>query len=193
MSDIAVLTRSEQISLDDCEQRIERGMKTFIEVGQALASIRDNRLYRATHQTFEDYAVERWSLSRAHAYRMIAAAEVVSPIGDTDLPMPANEGQARELAKVPEPDRAEVWRDTVERTDGKPTAAAVRQAAEQRDARALLLRAVDLLAPANRSIGFVDTWIKQLGPYDDELSELVKRASDAISVLDQLIEGAGDQ
>jgi len=181
MTDIATLTAFESATLHDCEQVIERGLNTFVEVGTALASIRDSRLYRGTHRTFEDYAVERWNLSRAHAYRMIAAAEVVSPMGDIDPP-PTNERQVRELAKVPEPERAEVWRETVERTDGSPTAAAVReaaeqrrkQAAEQRDARALLLRAVELLAPANRSINFVETWIKQLGPYDEELSELVK-------------------
>jgi hypothetical protein len=77
--------------------------------------------------TFEAYCQQRWQMSRAHAYRMIEAAEVVSPIGDTDLPLPANEGQARELARVPEPDRAEVWAATVERTEGKPTAAAGRR------------------------------------------------------------------
>ncbi|MFA1552007.1 hypothetical protein [Actinomadura chokoriensis] len=37
------------------------------------------------------------------------------------------ESHARELARVPEPERAEVWRETVERTNGKPTAAAIRE------------------------------------------------------------------
>ena len=64
-------------------------------------------------------------------------------------------------------------------------------AAEQRDARALLARAVDLLASPNRPGDFVEHWIKQMGPYDDELSELVKRAADAIAVLDQVIEEVG--
>lgn len=130
-TDLAPLTRAEAIALGDCEQRIERGLKTFIEVGQSLAAIRDNQLYRATHQTFEAYATERWHLSRAHAYRMIAAADVVSPMGDIETP-PTSERQVRELAKVPEPARAEVWAEAVERTAGKPTAAVVRQVAEER-------------------------------------------------------------
>jgi len=33
---------------------------------------------------------------------------------------------------MPEPERAEVWAETVERTGGKPTAAAVRETYEQR-------------------------------------------------------------
>jgi len=125
------LTRAETIALGDCEQRIERGLKTFLEVGSALAAIRDNRLYRATHESFEAYSRERWNLSRPRAYELMTAAEVVSAMADTEQP-PTNERQARELAKVPEPDRADVWAEAVERTDGKPTAAAVRQVVAER-------------------------------------------------------------
>jgi hypothetical protein len=67
-----------------------------------------------------------------------------------------------------------------------------RKAAEQqRDARALLSRVVELLAPANRTDGFVATWAEQLGEFDTELTELIKRAADAESVLADLIERTG--
>lgn len=199
MTDLATLTREESIALDDCEQRIERGLKTFIEVGQALAAIRDSRLYRGTHLTFEEYAVQRWNLSRAHAYRMIAAAEVVSPIGDTDLPLPDNEGQARALGEVDESDRVDVWGKTLERTNGKPTAAAVREvseeqrkrADEQRDAREHLRQIVELGWSPNWKGDHVEVWIKQLGPYDEELKDLCDRAREVISVLDEVVEGVG--
>ena len=49
--------------------------------------------------TFEEYCKERWGMNRAHAYRLIDAAEVVnnlSPIGD----IPANESQARPLTAL---------------------------------------------------------------------------------------------
>ena len=127
-----ILTASESNALTEHEAVIERGIQTFYEVGIALADIRDRKLYRAEHGTFEDYCQQRWQMSKAHAYRMIDAAEVVSPIGDSGLPLPANEGQARELGRVPEAERATVWAETVERTDGKPTAAAVRETYEQR-------------------------------------------------------------
>lgn len=185
MTDLVTLTSAEELSLADCESVIERGLKTFVEVGQALAAIRESRLYRATHSSFEAYCESRWGFTGRRGRQLIEAAEI-----GTTVPI-ENEGQARELAKVPEPDRADVWRDTVERTEGKPTAAAIRESAERRDARALLARVVDLLAPANRSPDFVESWVRQLGAYDEELSELVKRAGDAIGVLDELIEGAG--
>lgn len=64
-------------------------------------------------------------------------------------------------------------------------------AAEQRDARALLRRVVEILAPAHDRPGFVETWARQLGPYDEELSELIHRAHDAMASLDDLISEAG--
>lgn len=82
-------------TLAECEEVIERGRLTFLEVGSALAAIRDGRLYQNTHATFEAYCRERWGMSRQHAYRQIAAARraALSPMGD----MPSNERQVRRL------------------------------------------------------------------------------------------------
>ncbi|TVZ96473.1 hypothetical protein [Streptomyces sp. BK340] len=143
-----ILTASESSALAEHEAVIERGIKTFYEVGTALADIRDRKLYRADHGTFEEYCQRRWQLSRPRAYELITAAEVVSGMPDTAQPV-ANARQASELARVPEPERADVWRETVERTAGKPTAAAVRETYEQR-------QEPDLLAG--------DDWVQPDGP-----------------------------
>jgi len=60
--------------------------------------IRDGRLYREPHGTFEVYCRERWGWSRIHAHRQIEAAKVakVLPMGNT----PPNERVARELAPL---------------------------------------------------------------------------------------------
>lgn len=147
-----ILTASESNALVEHEAVIERGIKTFYEVGIALANIRDRKLYRADHGTFEEYCQGRWQMTGSRAYQMIDAADVVSTIVETELPPPANEGQARELGRVPEPERTEVWRETVERTDGKPTAAAVRETYEQRQQST----DADLLAG--------DDWVQPAGP-----------------------------
>lgn len=92
----------QQSRLEELEVVIERGLKTFIEVGMALLEIRDKRLYDKKHQTFEDYCRERWHMTRIHANRLIAASEVVEilkPIGF----IPQNEAQAREFNGL-EPD-----------------------------------------------------------------------------------------
>lgn len=131
MTDLATtLTVAEADLLAMCEDTISRGLRSFIETGNALADVRDNRLYRADFATFEDYCAERWQISRPRAYELMSAASVVSEISDKiDVPPPTNDAQARELAKLPEADRAEVWTKTHEATGGKPTAAAVRAAA----------------------------------------------------------------
>jgi hypothetical protein len=126
----SILTASESTALTEHEAVIERGIQTFYEVGIALAGIRDRKLYRAEHGTFEDYCKQRWQISRTRAYELMSAATVVSAIADTARTPPANEAQARELVRVPESQRAEVWGETLARTDGMPTAAAVRETFE---------------------------------------------------------------
>lgn len=122
MTEIARLTAAESDYLAECEDRIERGLQTFVEVGTALAMIRDNKLYREQHTTFALYCEARWGFSDRRARQIIDAAEI-----GTIVPV-ENEGQARELARVPEPERADVWAKANANTDGKPTAAAIRDA-----------------------------------------------------------------
>lgn len=120
------LTTAERGRLDECEAVIERGLKTFVDVGRALLEIRDSGLYRDGYATFEDYCRERWGMMRAHAYRMIDAASVVdnlSPMGDI---LPTSERQARPLTRLSAEQQAEAWTRAVETApEGKITAAHV--------------------------------------------------------------------
>jgi hypothetical protein len=110
----ATLTTSERRDLETLEGVVQRGLDTFIEVGQALAEIRDRRLYRQTHGTFEAYCQEKWRLSRTRAYQLIDAAAVSTTVDSAGLPPPANEAQARELVPALREDEqqvVEVWRE----------------------------------------------------------------------------------
>jgi|GEM_PF-5930765 len=95
----APLDEEEERDLMMCEEIIGRGIQSFVEVGRALQTVRDGRLYRAEHETFEDYCRQRWQIGRAHANRYIdasAVARILSPIGD----IPAKESQVRPLTRV---------------------------------------------------------------------------------------------
>lgn len=70
------LAPDEQQRLDHLETIIDSGMQSFVIVGKALAAVRDGRLYRGTHRTFESYVSDRWGWTRATAYDYIAASEV---------------------------------------------------------------------------------------------------------------------
>lgn len=132
MTALAVaLTVPESDRLAACEATIERGFQTFAEVGTALLEIRDARLYRSEFGTFEDYCRERWNLGRSRAYQMIDAAEVVSQMSTMVDTLPATERQARELVGLPAETAAAVMTAAVEATEGRPTAAAIREAREE--------------------------------------------------------------
>lgn len=114
--------------MNHCEQRIHEGLGRFRDVGLALASIRDNRLYRATDATFEIYCRERWQWSRQRAHQMIECAEVAASLPGDCQPLVDNERQARELAKVEPEKRAEVL--ALAAQAGPVTAKAIKQAAQ---------------------------------------------------------------
>lgn len=106
------LTTDEQRRLKECEKVIQRGLATFYEVGNALAEIRESRLYRLHYATFEDYCVDRWGMSRPRAYQLIGAASVLNNLS-TIVDKPSTESQARELVSFePEVQKA-VWQIAV--------------------------------------------------------------------------------
>jgi hypothetical protein len=96
-----------------------------------LIDIRDNRLYRETHDTFEAYCGEKLHITRRQADRLIAAFPIQKALADAGLPK-LNEGAAREVADLPPPKAVEVVKAAKdENPDGKLTAENVRKARDQ--------------------------------------------------------------
>lgn len=133
------LTESEADRLSELEQVVAAGIATFKEVGDALASIRDERLYRRTHGTFADYCCERWDLGRSRAYQLIDAAHVVGAVAavstNVGTPPIENEAQARAITPVlrehgPEV-AAQILVEAAESNGGKPTASAITRTARK--------------------------------------------------------------
>jgi hypothetical protein len=118
-----LLLLSESKLLDSLEKTIERGKQTFIEVGMALTQIRDQRLYRSSHKTFEDYCREKWGWSKQHAYRLIECA----PVAQSN-PQVTSLNQARELARVGREKRVEVLKAVGPELTGEKIRAAVERA-----------------------------------------------------------------
>ncbi|MVN86839.1 hypothetical protein GO986_08690 [Deinococcus sp. HMF7620] len=131
------LNDHEQAALALLEGVIQNGLHEFQRTGSALAEIRDGRLYRATHSTFDAYLHERWDFTRQHAGRLIAAAEVaqvLEPIGF----QPENERQARDLkpaAKIVsqlDPEQQQTVAKFLQATTGseKPSTSQIKAVAE---------------------------------------------------------------
>ncbi len=137
---VAALTSTEAKDLRKLESVIERGQKTFIEVGKALMEINQRKLYRDTHSTFPDYCREKWGFAKSRAYQLIESAKVVGNVHSCgQIEPPANEAQARPLAQLPVAQQANAWQDVVDecKERGEPvTAAAVADVVEKYKAQA---------------------------------------------------------
>lgn len=139
MSVVSIETDTGEVlsrSLDQNEAVIERGLGTFVEVGEALMAIRDGRQYRdADYSDFDTYCRERWGFTRNRADRLIGAADIagVMPIGTT----PQTESQARALAPLRDDPEAmaEVMADVaaqVEAEGGRVTAEKITEKVTER-------------------------------------------------------------
>lgn len=135
-----IITVEESSELVRLEIIVEKGLQTFTEVGEALAEIRDRRLYRIEHATFADYCKVKWQMSDRRARQLMDAAEVVGEISKSGTMVPVSERQARPLAALPPAQRAPAWKAAVAASPtGKPTAREVRvvvKASNSADGRA---------------------------------------------------------
>lgn len=96
------LTTAEKTRLAELEELIERGKKTFLEVGMALLSIREEKLYRPL--TFEKYCKERWGFNSQRARQLMSAVETSTRV-PISLP---TEGHYRALNRVPDHEKAKI-------------------------------------------------------------------------------------
>lgn len=91
-----IMSPDESHDLVRLEPIITKGLQTFLEIGDALAEIRERKLYRIEHATFDAYLKSKWAISRSRALRLIHAAETMLPAGNK----PTTERNARPLINV---------------------------------------------------------------------------------------------
>lgn len=119
------LSRNQLQELKTLEETIEQGIKTFVEVGSALARIRDERLYRENYETFEAYCKERWGMAIRTAYQYIDSAKVFENVRNC-AQIPTHESQTRPLSSLPPDEQKEAWEEAVATApEGKVTGAHV--------------------------------------------------------------------
>ncbi len=130
------LTEDEERDRLCLERKVERA---FYEAGTALKELRDKRLYRSTHHTFEEYCRERFAFGRRRPYLLIDAVAIVDNLSEKCDPMdhisgilPTNERQVRPLTKLEPEEQVEAWQQAVEANEGKvPPARLVKDAVQR--------------------------------------------------------------
>ena len=133
------LSTQEEKRLEQLEDVVVENFKTFVQVGQALAEIKERKLYRMKALTFEKYCKELFDIAKSRAYQLIEAADVVQNVhncgrfdDDRKSLLPLNEGQARPLAKLRPEQQLAVWQAAVESAPkGKLTASHVQKVVKQ--------------------------------------------------------------
>jgi hypothetical protein len=106
---VGSLTYDERHEFEMCVETIDRGFKVWYEVGKALLKIRDKRLYREEHQTFEACVQERWGLKRQRAYELMGASQVVENLSEISDTPPRYESHVAPLSILAPDEQRAVW------------------------------------------------------------------------------------
>ncbi|MEH1920158.1 hypothetical protein [Nostoc sp.] len=130
--EVTELTQEEQSDRLHLERKVERA---FFEAGKALIELRDRRLYRSTHKTFDEYCLDRFGYNRSRSYQLVDAAVVVDNLQKcpqfVDI-LPTAEGQVRPMTKLEPQEQQEVWLRAVELAGGKvPTGRIVKDVVQR--------------------------------------------------------------
>lgn len=175
-SGIESLSDEEKQRRHHLERKVER---SFYEAGTALKELRDSRLYRDRWHNWNDYVADRFGWKANYAYKQIAAAEVVQGLiesyeelctkGTESVTLtgtlPTSEKQVRPLTSLDPEVRATVWKNAVDKANGKvPTEALVKEAVKEfksRDAVVNPFRLLQVVSIKGKSGWFVVSHVGQ--------------------------------
>ena len=186
------LAATERDRLSELEPIIERGMTSFVEVGNALLEISDRRLYRETHATFAEYCETKWRMSARRAYQLCEAAEVVNAlpenVNNCSQSQITNEGQARELSRVEPARRVQVLEAAS--ANGPVTAASIRAAAEA-EAKPCVVAHVEVM-PRHKPAPPDETPAEEIerlhGQLKQDVPALIKSAIRELTAMREMLE-----
>jgi hypothetical protein len=98
-------------------QGLHQGANVVCRVGGALAQIRDRKLYKECgYRSFEKYVNDKFSMTRARAYHLISAAEIISDLQShfQGRLLPQNESVVRPLMGFSRDQRIKIWKAVLE-------------------------------------------------------------------------------
>lgn len=175
--------------LADCVHTIQGLPNVLHDVVLAYETIREDRLYRETHRTFEAFCKETFGVTAWRIRQIIRAHGVTQTLAWHSRPdskversvtlLPENEWQIRPLLGVAKAAQPAAWQKAVERSGGRqPTESVVRAVVHEMnpkvhpsDASASIVR---------RAIGLLKT-----------VSKPTKNITAAIDLLTREVDGGG--
>lgn len=111
---VAPLTDEEIYRKAYIETSFKEFLRSFVDRGNDLKVLRDNKLYRNEYPNWETYCQFKLGISYRHAHRLIEAAIVVNQLKEVTCEiLPSSESIAREVAKLKPIDRPLLWETVV--------------------------------------------------------------------------------
>jgi len=184
---LETIHETEVCALTDCENVIQRGLSTFLEVGEALLKIREGRLYREFYATFEEYCRKRWQMGRRYACRLTAAAAVAKNLGPIGH-IPTHETQLRPLTKLPPEKQLAVWTEVI-KNHAHPTALQVRTAVQKIAPESISDIQLRILKPEPTREERCCALFKVLAPELQQLKDQFNDAPHIHDILAQCLDG----
>lgn len=178
------------VTLADNETIIERGMASFVEVGEALGRIKKGRLWADEFDSFEDYCKQRWGFSYSTAQRYIGAGEVSQICETHQLPSPTTVEAAKPLIRLMNEAGGGLDKKTDQLRNPKAAEKAVVQAmtkiaeAKADDDSPITGRDVSRIVSARASRGRPG-WFELLGAVGDDLVSAGKHLAKAEAAIDR--------
>jgi len=129
------LNEDERQQLDRLESIIQTAHRYMLQMARALWTIREHRLYRNDHRTFEEYCQYRWSFTGEQGRRLCQWVEVTQNLMEGDQPIggtvPLRESHARPLACLTPDQQRTAWRQYLLTTPDSHSAKAIQQVCEE--------------------------------------------------------------
>ena len=132
-----LLSDPEKAERNSLEHTVQQA---FFIAGKALKQLRDKRLYRETHSSFEAYVKERFDFGKSAVYYLISASEVVENLKRPQFVdknkkikiLPTKESQCRSLAKLSPDKQQRAWCKAIELAGNKvPSSRLVKKAVKE--------------------------------------------------------------
>ncbi|PMB16297.1 hypothetical protein [Fischerella thermalis] len=130
------LTKEDDLERLRLEQKVDSALEKnaklyFYYAGKALSKLLEQKLYRSSHPSFDEYCLERFRLGRSQVYRYIHAASTYDnlrfPNGFGEI-FPTAERQIRDLYNLEPQLQREVWQTATDLAAGQPSSRIVKEA-----------------------------------------------------------------
>lgn len=156
-----------KLTLAQLKAIVSRNLSATIDAGRALKEIKDRELWKEEAESFQEFCVNNWGVSKQRAYQLMDSVGIIDALPKEQSTAVDSERAARELKKVPAEDRAEVVKKAQQA--GGVTGPSITKAAKEVKAKPMFDRTGFLIPPESPAH---KTWLRA-----DEVQEMLTALS----------------